>query len=112
MKLVHYAVLIALGMLLPFAVQRWDRRRLSDEQRSRAWNTASWGAALYAFGPLSMIGWVWVTRQELERWSRQGRVMVVLRSGLTLAQGTLAALVLVGAIAAADALLSFVLDGP
>lgn len=55
-------LVVATGV--PLAVQLWDRRRLSPAQRARSWNTATWGAALYAFGPLSMLGWCWVTRKS------------------------------------------------
>ncbi|HMY18684.1 MAG TPA: transcriptional regulator [Polyangium sp.] len=52
-----------LGILLTLAVQRWDLRRLDDEQRARSWNYATQGQALINFGPLSMLGWGWVTRR-------------------------------------------------
>ncbi len=62
MKVAHTAIMMILGIVLPLAVQLWDKRRLSAEQRAQAWNFASWGAALYAFGPASMLGWIFVTR--------------------------------------------------
>src|SRR5687767_7974006 len=65
MKTLRYVVQLVLGIALPLLLQRWDKRRLSPERRDRAWNTASWAAALYAFGPLSMLGWAWVTRRDL-----------------------------------------------
>lgn len=58
---------MVLGIVLPLLVQLWDRRRMDDAQRARVWNFASWGTALYAFGPLSLLGWSWVTRP---RWRR------------------------------------------
>jgi hypothetical protein len=64
MKTLRYVLQIALGVGLTLALQLWDRRRLSKEQRARSWNTATWGSALYAFGPLSMLGWGWVTRKD------------------------------------------------
>ncbi|MBW2458259.1 MAG: hypothetical protein JRI68_27390 [Deltaproteobacteria bacterium] len=67
MKVAHTAIMMILGIVLPLMVQLWDRRRLSTEQRSHLWNFASWGAALYAFGPASMLGWIFVTRA---RWWR------------------------------------------
>lgn len=67
MKVARTAVAMILGILLPLIVQLIDKRRLSAEARERAWNTATWGSALYAFGPLSMLGWSWVTRP---RWRR------------------------------------------
>jgi hypothetical protein len=62
-KVLRFVLQMALGIVLPLALQAWDKRRLSPERRERAWNGASWGAALYAFGPLSMLGWCWVTRR-------------------------------------------------
>lgn len=60
----RYIVQMVLAFVLPLLLQRWDRRHLSPDQRARAWNLASWGAALYAFGPFSMLGWGWVTRRK------------------------------------------------
>jgi hypothetical protein len=58
---------MVLGMALPLLVQWLDHRRLPLAVRGRSWNTATWGASLYAFGPLSMLGWFWTTRP---RWRR------------------------------------------
>jgi hypothetical protein len=77
-----------LGIALTYALQRWDKGRLLPEQRDRAWNTASWGSALYGFGQLSMLGWAWVTLAEPRRWWRRsparaiGRGAAVLLAGL------------------------------
>jgi hypothetical protein len=62
MRVLRFVLSLALGIALPLAVQLWDRRRLDEEQRARAWNGATWGAALYAFSVFSMLGWFWVTR--------------------------------------------------
>jgi hypothetical protein len=62
LELALTAVGMVLGIVLPLVVQRWDKRRLAPSARARAWNVATWGAALYAFGPLSALGWYWVTR--------------------------------------------------
>lgn len=86
MRTIRYILQIALGVGLTLLIQRWDKRRLSEEQRDRSWNTASWGAALYAFGPLSMLGWSWVTR----------------RSVVGLLGGLLCAAAIVGVIAGVD----------
>jgi hypothetical protein len=52
-----------LGITLTLAVQRWDFKRLDEQQRARSWNYATQGQALLNFGPLSMLGWGWVTRR-------------------------------------------------
>jgi hypothetical protein len=67
LELTLWIVSALLGIALPLLLQLWDRRRLGREARERAWNVASWGAALYAFGPLSLLGWYSVTRR---RWAR------------------------------------------
>ncbi len=58
---------MVLGILLPLLVQLWDRRRMGPERRQLAWGYSTWGSALYAFGPLSMLGWIFGTRR---RWLR------------------------------------------
>ncbi|MSP26276.1 MAG: hypothetical protein EXR75_14200 [Myxococcales bacterium] len=62
MQVARMVLAMFLGIAMPLLVQWLDARRMSAERRARAWNTASWGAALYAFGPASMLGWMWVTR--------------------------------------------------
>jgi len=64
MKVAHTIIMMILGIVLPLMVQLWDRRRLNAEQRGRSWNFATWGAALYAFGPASMLGWIFLTRPK------------------------------------------------
>lgn len=63
MTVARTTVAMVLGIALPLGLQLWDRSRLPAEARDRGWNAASWGSALYAFGPLSMLGWYWVTRR-------------------------------------------------
>jgi hypothetical protein len=65
MRTARYMTQLVLGIVLPLLVQRWDRSTLSRERRARTWNGATWAAALYAFGPLSMLGWSWVSRRDL-----------------------------------------------
>jgi hypothetical protein len=65
-ELARTVLSMVLGIALTLALQLHDRRTLSPE-RTRPWNFATWGSALYAFGPLSMLGWSWVTRP---RWRR------------------------------------------
>lgn len=100
-------VLVAflLGILLPWALQAWDRRRLTEEQRAGAWNTASWGAALYAFGPLSMLGWCWVTRHAWSRWRNESILHLIGKSAALLLVGLAAALAVGAVILGVDALI-------
>lgn len=92
MGTLRFVVQVALQIILTLALQRWDKRRfLTPAQRDRAWNTASWAAALYNFGPLSMLGWAWVTRAEPARWWRASPVLAVAKSVLVLLAGLAAA---------------------
>jgi hypothetical protein len=105
-------LVMLLGLALPYAVQRWDRRRLAPARRERAWNTASWAAALYAFGPLSMIGWCWVTRQDARRWWRENRLVAAAKCAGLLAAGAVAALIVVEVIQGCVALHAVVSGAP
>lgn len=99
-SLFRYGLAVVLNIALPLLLQIADKRWLLNErQRSGAWNTASWGAAVYGFGPASMIGWVWVTRQEWRQWRAQGAAvafawtLAMLGAGLLAAAGVLAVVV-------------------
>jgi hypothetical protein len=61
-NVLFFAANIALGILIPLAVQLLDRRRMTPEQRRWVWGYATWGSALYNFGPLSLVAWGYVTR--------------------------------------------------
>jgi hypothetical protein len=98
-------VSLILGITLPLLVQIWDRRRLTARQRAGAWNTASWGSALYAFGPLSMIGWCWVTRHEWARWRNESTWSLLWKSAALLLVGLLAAIVIGAVIVGTDELI-------
>lgn len=80
MKTLRFALQIALGIAIPLALQVWLRRRLAPAQRAFAWNGATWGGALYAFGPLSLLGWFWVTRRALPL-NRLGRGVAAIGLG-------------------------------
>lgn len=43
----------------------WDRSRLPLLQRNRAWNSASFASAIFAFAPLCIVAHFWVTRRSL-----------------------------------------------
>ncbi len=63
------ALAFLLGIAIPLGIQWADRRYLMHpDERARSWNYASWGSALLAFGPLSLVGWIWVTRRGRKRW--------------------------------------------
>lgn len=67
LALTRTLVTMVVSILVPWLIQRWDKRRMSPLMRARCWTIATWGSALYAFGPLSLLGWFWVTRP---RWRR------------------------------------------
>ena len=46
------ALQIALSVLVPWWIVRWDERRRPPAERARAWNDASFWTAIVAFGPL------------------------------------------------------------
>jgi hypothetical protein len=111
MSALRLALQMALGVALPLAVQLWDRRRLTPEQRAACWNGATWGAALYAFGPLSMLGWCWVTRGvHRGRPGVSGRRFGRALGALGLGAASSAALVLV--MTGVDALIALALGLP
>jgi hypothetical protein len=89
---------MVLNVVVPLAVQLADRARLPREQRERAWNFASWAAALYAFGPLSMAGWVWVTRQDFWAWWRQSRPSAVVATVVLVFAGLVIGILMLVAI--------------
>jgi hypothetical protein len=62
----YYAVILAiLNVAVPYLITRRDRRRLTKDELDRAWNTATWGSAVYFFGPLCLPVHFWVTRRSL-----------------------------------------------
>jgi hypothetical protein len=104
--LVHHYAVFLVSWVLPFLVQRWDRRRLTPEQDARAWNAASWGAAIYgAFfvgSWASMIPWCWVTRHEWSYWKTRGLAYALGRSVLLLLAGLVAALLVLAVLVGID----------
>jgi hypothetical protein len=98
MKTLLYSLAFVLNIALPLTVQRLDKRRLTDRQRARAWNEASWGSALYVAGLLSMIPWAWVTRNEWARWRERGLFFALGRSALLLGAGLGVTLLLYGIV--------------
>ena len=53
-----------LNIVVPYAIVRYDRRRLLPDQLARAWNRPSFACAIYFFGPLSIPAHFWVTRRR------------------------------------------------
>lgn len=62
MNVLFFVLNVLLGIGIPLGLQLHDRRRLSAEERAWVWNFASWGSAVYNFGPLSLVAWGYVTR--------------------------------------------------
>jgi choline-glycine betaine transporter len=87
MKTLLYSLAFVLNIAITLAVQIRDKRRLTERQRARSWNAASWGSALYVAGPASMIAWAWVTRSEWAEWRRGGLFGALLQSALVLLAG-------------------------
>ena len=59
------ALSLVLNALLPYLIVRHDLGRLSEERLARAWPDASFLAAVYAFGPLSLPVHFTKTRRSL-----------------------------------------------
>jgi hypothetical protein len=110
MATLRFVLSILLGIGLTYALQRWDRGRLSPVQRERAWNTASWGAALYAFGPLSMLGWACVTRIAAAHWWPRRRLARVGAGVMVVAAGLACALSIALVVSLADNLVGWLAD--
>ncbi len=53
---------MVLGIAVPLGIQLLDRERMTREERAWVWTFASWGSAVYNFGPLSLVAWGYVTR--------------------------------------------------
>jgi hypothetical protein len=102
MATLRFVLSIILSIGLTGVLQRWDRRRLSPVQQERAWNAASWGAALYAFGPLSMVGWACVTRIAAAHWWPRRRLARVGAGVMVVAAGLACALAIALVVSLAD----------
>jgi hypothetical protein len=96
MKTFLYTLVFVLNTGLTLGVQIWDRRRLTERQRARAWNAASWGSAIYVASVASMIPWAWVTRSEWAKWRERGLGFAIARSALLLGAGLVAAALIYG----------------
>ena len=103
MKTLLLVIITLLNWALTFGVQLADRRRLSATQRAAAWNTASWGAAVYWFGFMSMVPWAWVTRQQWRIWRTRGLSEALARSAMLLIYGLVAAAALLALLMLAEA---------
>lgn len=71
-----YAVQLALGILVPWAIVRFDMKRLPPERLDHAWTEASFWMAIVAFGPLCLPFHFTKTRKN--RWLGLGLGLVVL----------------------------------
>jgi hypothetical protein len=98
MKTLLYSLVFVLNVGLTLGAQIWDKRRLTERQRARAWNAASWGSALYVANMASMIPWAWVTRSEWALWRRRSLAYAIARSALLLGAGVAAAALIYGLV--------------
>lgn len=75
------------GVTIPLGLQLLDRESLTHREREWVWGFASWGSALYNFGPLSLVAWGYVTRSP--RYLRGLGIGVALIARALVAQGLL-----------------------
>ena len=59
------ALQMALGILVPAAIVRFDERRLAPQALERAWPPASFWMAVVVFGPLCLPVHFWRTRRSV-----------------------------------------------
>jgi hypothetical protein len=111
MATLRFVLSLVLGIALTYGVQRWDRGRLTAAQRARAWNGASWAAALFAFGPFSMVGWACVTRIAAAPWWPRGARRAA-AGVLVVAAGFASALIILYVIAQTDRLVAWIAGVP
>jgi hypothetical protein len=112
MGTLRFVISLVLGIALTYGVQRWDRARLTPAQQERAWNGATWAAALYAFGPFSMVGWACVTRILAAPWWPRSGLRAVAAAVLVIAGGLVSALLILYVIAATDRLVAWLAGVP
>jgi hypothetical protein len=67
METLRVVLAMILGIALPLAFQLWDRKRLPPALKRRTWGYATWGSVLLWLGPLTMLGWIFVTRPPWRR---------------------------------------------
>lgn len=65
MAVLLVGIQLALGILVPWWIVRFDLGRLSDERLARAWTDASLWSAIVLFGPLSLPFHFTKTRRSL-----------------------------------------------
>lgn len=87
MKVLLFSILSVLNWTLTLGALLWDRRRLTNAQRARSWNVATWGCAVYWGGIFAALPWVWVTRSEWPEWRRRGLGHALKRSAWVLVEG-------------------------
>jgi hypothetical protein len=82
---VFFVINMVLGIAIPLAIQLLDRERMTREERAWVWGFASWGSALYNFGPLSLVAWGYVTRSP--RYARGLAIGAAMAVGALALQG-------------------------
>jgi hypothetical protein len=107
MELARTVLAMVLGIVLPLAVQLWDRKRLRAAGREGPWGIATWATALYAIGPFSLLPWSFLTRGRIWRFFWGPIWISVLVLGMTMLDLTLH-----GGAATADEWLEAILVAP
>ncbi len=79
MQAALFCLSIALSIVLPHAIVRWDSRRLPPRAAERVWNTASHWSAIVAFNWIAVAVHFWRTRRGV--W---GFILGVLVAGVGL----------------------------
>ncbi|MCU0690132.1 MAG: hypothetical protein MUF54_01895 [Polyangiaceae bacterium] len=64
MQVVDVIVGSVLAMGLTYTFVRCDSLRIPALWRERGWNAATTGAAIFAFSPLCIVAYFWVTRRS------------------------------------------------
>lgn len=65
MQVLLFTVQLGLGILVPWAILRWDLSRLPADRLSRAWPDVSRWMAIVVFGPLALPFHFTKTRRSL-----------------------------------------------
>lgn len=54
MEILLFSLQVALGIVVPWVILRWDLSRLNDRELARSWTRATFWMAIVVFGPLCL----------------------------------------------------------